>query len=205
MLRFEGIFASSSSTYGRAWPCLFSCPFGRAQVNELRARAESSDPAAGEEERGLHAWLATGGAGGREGLTDTDLLRFIMFRSGWETFLFAGVGRGVSAAGGREARERKTVRTVRSRKVLSGWDGGRDQNGCRGCQRRFHASFRQCIPKDIHELAIAVPLFVSRRAPSYFPAPPCPPPFFADAPQIKHRHGDADAAWLQVRDLCVWT
>lgn len=50
------------------------------QVDQLRARAENCDPSAGEEERGLHIWLATGGANGREGLTDTDLLRFIMFR-----------------------------------------------------------------------------------------------------------------------------
>eukprot|EP00752_Nemacystus_decipiens_P002490 g2341.t1 len=52
-----------------------------AKVGELRAMAESSDPSAGLEERGLHAWLATGGEG-RAGLTDTDLLRFIMFRDG---------------------------------------------------------------------------------------------------------------------------
>ncbi|CAN0218145.1 unnamed protein product, partial [Hapterophycus canaliculatus] len=52
------------------------------QVDELRLRAERCDPEAGEEEKGLHTWLAGGGGEGREGLTDTDLLRFVMFRHG---------------------------------------------------------------------------------------------------------------------------
>lgn len=50
------------------------------QVDEIRRRAESCDPKAGEA-KGLQMWLASGGKG-REGLTDTDILRFIMFRFG---------------------------------------------------------------------------------------------------------------------------
>ncbi|CAM9866122.1 unnamed protein product [Scytosiphon promiscuus] len=53
-----------------------------AKVDELRSRAERCDPEAGEEEKGLQLWLAGGGGEGREGLTDTDLLRFVMFRHG---------------------------------------------------------------------------------------------------------------------------
>ncbi|CAM9508147.1 unnamed protein product [Ectocarpus fasciculatus] len=57
-------------------------PEAWTKVGELRARAERSDPNAGEEEKGLHTWLATGGGEGRKGLTDMDLLRFVMFRHG---------------------------------------------------------------------------------------------------------------------------
>lgn len=47
-------------------------------MDEIRRRAESCDPKA-EEAKGLQLWLASGGKG-REGLTDTDILRFVMFR-----------------------------------------------------------------------------------------------------------------------------
>ncbi|CAN0179654.1 unnamed protein product [Ectocarpus sp. 12 AP-2014] len=57
-------------------------PEAWTKVGELRARAERSDPNAGEEEKGLHTWLATSGGEGRAGLTDMDLLRFVMFRHG---------------------------------------------------------------------------------------------------------------------------
>ncbi|CAN0153781.1 unnamed protein product [Laminaria digitata] len=55
-------------------------PEAWAKVDEIRRRAESCDPKAGEA-KGLQLWLASGGKG-REGLTDTDILRFIMFRFG---------------------------------------------------------------------------------------------------------------------------
>lgn len=51
---------------------------GVVQVDELRQRAERSD-AKELEGRSLQLWLAGGGEG-RVGLTDMDLLRFIMFR-----------------------------------------------------------------------------------------------------------------------------
>lgn len=47
-------------------------------MDEIRRRAESCDPETAEA-KGLQLWLASGGKE-REGLTDTDILRFIMFR-----------------------------------------------------------------------------------------------------------------------------
>eukprot|EP00904_Undaria_pinnatifida_P011467 jgi/Undpi1/7450/HiC_scaffold_22.g09923.m1 len=57
-------------------------PEAWAKVDEIRRRAvaKSCDPEA-EEAKSLQLWLASGGKG-REGLTDTDILRFVMFRHG---------------------------------------------------------------------------------------------------------------------------
>lgn len=50
------------------------------KVDELRRRAESCDPNADDTD-GLLWWVEGGDdAGGRQGLTDVDLLRFVMFR-----------------------------------------------------------------------------------------------------------------------------
>jgi len=111
-------------------------------VKELRARAESSDPAAGAEERGLQAWLATGGAGGREGLTDTDLLRFIMFRLGLESWRGLRVSQLAEYSSGDEKRGYSSSK--RQGALLSGV-GWRDSKGCRGCRRKLHSSLPRCI------------------------------------------------------------
>lgn len=57
---------------------------------------------------------------------------------------------------------------------------------------------------DIHEQAVVVLVFFSGRAPFFLPRPLCFLRSFLLMLLNKRRHGDADAAWRQVRNLRVW-